>query len=177
MEASIRTRLVKWYGEPVVRYAEGRGIEVRVLKPSEKYKSASASLLRLGVDVDSWPAPPAGLFVVAERTVYLRWPSDMTLAHEFAHGLDCALGGGIYLSGYDTVIRGAFARSREYVTPYAGTGLDEFFAESVRAYIGVNDPRCSWPPVSRARLMECSPAMHDHIRDIFAGIGGGLAEI
>jgi len=42
-------------------------------------------LRRLASGVDDWPVPPAGLFVVEERTIYLRSTSPMTVAHEFAH--------------------------------------------------------------------------------------------
>ncbi len=123
---------------------------------------------RLGVDVDAWPVAPAGLFVVEERTVYLRSATPMTVAHEFAHGLDCALGGGVYRSGYDTAIRRAFARARAYVTPYAATGLDEYFAESLRAYVEVNDPHSPWPKATRTRLLALDEPMHEIVSDLFA---------
>jgi hypothetical protein len=121
----------------------------------------------LGVDVDAWPVPPAGLFVVEERAVYLRSASPMTVAHEFGHALDCALGGGVYRSGYDVEIRRAFAEAKEFVTPYAATGLDEYFAESVRAYVDVNDPKSPWPRATRGRLAELDPRMFREIASIF----------
>jgi len=93
------------FGEPALAYAAARRIRIVALSRAERYRDASPSLRRLGVDVDAWPVPPAGLFVVEERTVYLRSASPMTVAHEFAHGLDCALGGGVYRSGYDGTIR------------------------------------------------------------------------
>ena len=86
------------FGEPALRFALAGNVEVRVLKPRETYLCASVELARLHLDVDKWPAPPAGLFVVEERTVYLRSCSPMTIAHEFGHALDFVLGGGIYLS-------------------------------------------------------------------------------
>ncbi len=99
---------------------------VRPLKKGERYREVSPALRRLGLDVDAWPAPPAGLFVVEERTVYLRSRSPMTVAHEFGHAIDCALGGGIYLPGIESKIRQAFLAARSVVTPYAATGIDEY---------------------------------------------------
>lgn len=161
-------RALAHFGEPALRYAARRNVRIVPLEAAQRYCDASAALRRLAVDVDAWPVPPAGLFVVEERTVYLRSASPMTVAHEFGHALDCALGGGVYRSGYDLEIRRAFARAREFVTPYAATGLDEYFAESVRAYVEVNDARSPWPKATRARLAGIDPAMHLHIERIFA---------
>lgn len=156
------------FGEGALRYAARCGIRIVPLRAGERYADASAALQRLGVDVDAWPVPPAGLFVVEEKTVFLRTASPMTVAHEFGHALDCALGGGVYRSGYDSQIRAAFASAREYVTPYAATGLDEYFAESLRAYVGVNDPHSPWPRATRARLRKLDLAMHDVVERLFA---------
>jgi hypothetical protein len=156
------------FGEPALRFAAVRGIRIVPLETTQRYREASASLRRLGVDVDAWPVPPAGLFVVEERTVYLRSATPMTVAHEFAHGLDCALGGGVYRSGYDTAIRGAFARARAFVTPYAATGLDEYFAESLRAYVEVNDANSPWPKATRRRLHAVDLPMYAIVADLFA---------
>ncbi len=134
---------------------------VRPLKRGERYREVSPALRRLGIDVDAWPAPPAGLFVVEERTVYLRSRSPMTVAHEFGHAIDCALGGGIYLSGFDPKILRAFLDARQFVTPYAATGIDEYFAEAVRAYAGVNDLASPWPRATKARLIRVDPAMYE----------------
>ena len=145
------------------------GCSVRPLRAGEKYRDASKALQRLRVDVDAWPVPPAGLFVVEERTVYLRSLSAMTVGHEVAHAIDCALGGGVYRSGFDPKIRSAFAGARAFVTPYAACGLDEYFAESVRAYASVfNDAVSPWPAATRNRLRVCDPAMHEIVAEIFA---------
>jgi hypothetical protein len=154
------------FPDSIVRRVAGVGSTVRALKPRERYAEASSALRRLGIDVDAWPAPPAGLFVVEERTVYLRSRSPMTIAHEFGHAIDCALGGGIYLSGIDPKIRRAFLDARHFVTPYAATGIDEFFAEAVRAYAEVNDPASSWPPATKARLKRLDPAMYDIVESL-----------
>jgi hypothetical protein len=156
------------FGDDALRFAAARGVRIVLLQPAERYREASPALARLGVDVDGWPVPPAGLFVVEERTVFLRCASPMTVAHEFGHALDCALGGGVYRSGYDLAIREAFARTRRFVTPYAATGLDEYFAESVRAFVGINDAQSPWPDATRARLAEIDPAMHAFVQEIFA---------
>jgi len=164
---AIAQTLVR-FGDAALRYALARGIRIVTLLPEQRYAQASPALARLGVDVDAWPVPPAGLFVVEERTVFLRCPSPMTVAHEFAHALDCALGGGVYRSGYDVEIRAAFAAARAFVTPYAASGLDEYFAESVRAFVEVNDHDSPWPPATRARLARLDPRMHEFVRTLFA---------
>ncbi len=133
---------------------------VRPLKKGERYREVSPALRRLGIDVDAWSAPPGGLFVVEERTVYLRSRSPMTVAHEFGHAVYCALGGGIYLPGIESKIRQAFLAARSFVTPYAATGIDEYFAEAVRAYAEVNDPASPWPRATKTRLIRVDPAMY-----------------
>ena len=94
----------------------------------------------------------------------------MTDCHEAAHAFDCALGGGAYRSSTDANIRRAFSNARGFVTPYAASGLDEYFAESVRAYVGANDARCMWPAVNPERLKSLDPAMFAIVENIFAQI-------
>jgi hypothetical protein len=156
------------FGAPAIALALRRGTRVVSLRQGERYNDRSASLARLGVDVDAWPAPPAGLFVVEERTVYLRSQSPMTVAHEFGHALDCALGNGVYRSSVDPRLRALYSGARAFVTPYAASGLDEYFAESVRAYVDVNDPQSFWPRATRARLLRLDPGMHAYVEDLFA---------
>jgi hypothetical protein len=165
------------FGVPAVRYAIDADIRIVPLSPLQRYRDASASLRRLGVDVDAWPVPPAGLFVVEERAIYLRSASPMTVAHEFGHALDCALGGGIYRSSYDPQIRRAFHLAREYVTPYAASGLDEYFAESLRAYVEVNDAHSPWPKATRERLTAIDPAISAFIAALFAAEFRGAAVV
>jgi len=86
------------FGRDALVFARRHDVRVVPLHHAERYVRASPALTRMGVDVDAWPAPPAGLFVVEERSVYLRSRSPMTVAHEFGHALDCALGGGVYRS-------------------------------------------------------------------------------
>jgi hypothetical protein len=111
----------------VVRYVTAR-VAIRCLSPGQRYRDASPALRGMEIDVDAWPVPPAGLFVVPDQAMYLRRVTPMAVAHEFGHALDCALGGGVYRSGYDGRIRAAFAGTRDFVTPYAATGIDEYIA-------------------------------------------------
>jgi hypothetical protein len=154
------------YGEGVLDFAASRGVRIIPLSLGQRYRDTSPTLARIGIDVDAWPIPPAGLFIVEERAVYLRSRSPMTCAHEFGHALDCALGGGVYRSGYDSGIRNAFRSATGHVTPYAASGLDEYFAESARAWAGVNDPDSPWPPATRDRLLALDPAMHAIMGDL-----------
>jgi hypothetical protein len=132
------------FGAGALRVAASAGTRLVHLRVAERYGDRSPVLRRLASGVDDWPVPPAGLFVVEERTIYLRSTSPMTVAHEFAHALDCALGGGVYLSGIDPRIRRAFAETRAFVTPYAASGLDEYFAEAMRAWVEAHDARSPW---------------------------------
>src|SRR3982074_1818452 len=127
------------FGVGALRVAASAGVRLVHLRGREAYRDRSGRRRRLASGVDDWPVPPAGLFVVEERAVYLRSTSPMTVAHEFAHALDCALGGGVYLSGVDPRVRRAFAETRAFVTPYAASGLDEYFAEAMRAWVEAND--------------------------------------
>jgi len=155
------------FGIGALRVAASAGVRVVHLRPREAYRDRSRALRRLASGVDDWPVPPSGLFVVEERAVYLRSTSPMTVAHEFAHALDCALGGGVYLSGVDPRVRRAFRNARAFITPYAASGLDEYFAESLRAWVEANDPRSPWPRATRARLREIDPAIAAILDSIF----------
>ena len=152
----------------LLAYAIDHGVRIYPLHAAQSYRDASPALLRLGIDVDSWPVPPAGLFVVEERCIYVRSHSPMTIAHEFGHAIDCALGGGVYFSGIDTSIRAAFAAAKQFVTPYAATGIDEYFAESLRAYVEANDPASPWPRATRERLKRVDHTMFSIVRAILA---------
>jgi hypothetical protein len=155
------------FGAGALAYALRSSIRILLLRPAELYREASPALARLGIDVDAWPAPPAGLFVVEERALFLRSRSPMTVAHEFGHALDCALGGGVYRSGIDPQVRGLFANARTFVTPYAATGVDEYFAESLRAYVEANDSASPGPRATRARLRHGDPGMHEYVEMLF----------
>lgn len=156
------------FGAKAIGFALRSRTRIVPLAAGQRYENASPALKRLAVDVDAWPAPPAGLFVVEERTVYLRSRSPMTVAHEFAHALDCALGGGVYRSSIDLEVRRLFSDATAFVTPYAATGTDEYFAESMRAYVEANDPASFWPRATRARLRRIDPQMYDYVTELFA---------
>lgn len=156
------------FGDGALRCALDGGISIAPLAKGEGYCIASPALARLGIDVDAWPAPPAGLFVVEERTVYLRSRSPMTVAHEFGHALDCALGGGIYRSGVDLTLRRLFTNATAFVTPYAATGIDEYFAEALRAYVEVNDATSHWPRATKLRLRKIDPQLYEYVDCLFA---------
>jgi hypothetical protein len=155
------------FGPGALAFAASSGIRVLVLAEPERYRDHSPALRRLGIDVDAWPAPPAGLFVVEERRVLLRSLGAMTVAHEFGHALDCALGGGTYRSSVDPAIRRAYSRAKAFVTPYAASGIDEYFAEAMRAHIGANDPASPWPDATRERLRTVDPEMARIVARLF----------
>ncbi len=155
------------FGANAIAFALAHGTRIVPLAGGQRYDDASPALKRLAVDVDAWPAPPAGLFVVEERTVYLRSHSPMTVAHEFGHALDCALGGGVYRSSIDPQVRRLFAAATAYVTPYAATGTDEYFAEALRAYVEANDPASFWPRATKARLRKVDPMLYQYIERLF----------
>jgi hypothetical protein len=163
---AIATTLER-FGADALRFALARQTRVAPLQRGERYREASPALARLGIDVDNWPAPPAGLFVVEERTVYLRSPSAMTVAHEFGHALDCALGAGVYRSGIDPQLRRLFINARGFITPYAATGIDEYFAEGLRAFVEANDPTSHWPRATKARLEAIDPEMFAYVEQLF----------
>ncbi len=155
------------FGSGALRFALDSGTRVAPLRRGERYREASPALARMGIDVDMWPAPPAGLFVVEERTVYLRSRSAMTVAHEFGHALDCALGGGVYRSGIDPKLRALYTAGTQFVTPYAASGIDEYFAEGLRAYVEVNDRASHWPRATKARLKNIDPGLYEYVERLF----------
>ncbi|HVA29618.1 MAG TPA: hypothetical protein VNF68_15655, partial [Candidatus Baltobacteraceae bacterium] len=91
----------------ILELLSAKGTRVVPLGKGVKYRDASPALKRMGIDVDNWACPPAGLFVVEERSVYARSCSAMTIAHETGHAIDCALGDGVYWSGFTPEVRAA----------------------------------------------------------------------
>lgn len=171
----VKSVLEQYYPKSAIRYLERAETKFIALQEHQKYADASPALRRLAVNLDGWPLPPAGLFVVEERTVYLRSTSAMTVCHEAGHALDCALGSGLYLSGVDSRIRRAFALATAFVTPYAASARDEYFAEAVRAWVGANDNPCLWPRVTRERLESLDPRMGEIVANLFAEIDAQYA--
>jgi hypothetical protein len=171
----VKSVLERYYPKSVIRCLEKAETKFIALQERQKYADASFALRRLAVNVDGWPIPPAGLFVVEERTVYLRSTTAMTVCHEAGHALDCALGGGFYLSGVDPRIRRAFASATAFVTPYAASACDEYFAEAVRAWTGANDDLSLWPRATRERLQSVDPRMAEIVANLFAEIDAKYA--
>jgi hypothetical protein len=66
------------FGTGALRVAASAGTQLVHLRVAERYRDRSPVLRRLASGVDDWPVPPAGLFVVEERTIYLRSTSPMT---------------------------------------------------------------------------------------------------
>jgi hypothetical protein len=63
-----------------------------------------------------------------------------------------------------------FAAATAFVTPYAASVCNEYFAESVRAWIGANDPHSLWPNVSKERLATVDPRMCHIVSQLFAQV-------
>lgn len=161
--------LDKHIPQSLQKFLEDAGTKI-VLLGATKYNVASPMLSELSFSVDDWPAPPAGLFVIAEKTVYVRIVSAMTIVHELGHALDAALGNGVYASGINPMLKTAYNKSLGFVTPYAASGLDEFFAENFRAYMNVNDAASIWPKVSPERLKQFSPTVSAFFEQTLATI-------
>ena len=171
-DASARAKIEGYFeslGIDVCAVLAAFGARFIVLEEGQGFSDVSPVLRRIVAGVDNWPIPPAGLAIVEERTVILRSLSPMTFFHETMHLIDMALGGGVYLSGIDPRIRRAFASATAFVTPYAASACDEFFAESARAFWGHvgNDEHSLWPRATRERLQQLDPKMYEIIRAIF----------
>lgn len=154
-------------GEDVCDVLADFGGRIVVLKEGQRFSEVSPVLRRIVAGVDAWPIPPAGLFVVEERTVYLRSLSPMAIAHELMHMVDAALGGGVYLSGVDPRIRRAFTSATAFCTPYAASACDEYWAESARAWVSINDAHSLWPRATRERLQSVDERMYAIVKQIF----------
>lgn len=155
------------YGSAALTKAYDHGVRITILQPHETYLHHSNALRRLAIDVDTWTTPPAGLFIVEERAMLLRRASAMTIAHEFGHAIDCTLGGGIYRSSIDPQLLRAFASAQRWITPYAATRIDEYFAEAMRAYINANDSSSHWPRATRERLASYDPTLYRYVDELF----------
>jgi hypothetical protein len=143
------------FGERALAFAANRGVRIIVVPGGRAFTQCSAAVAALVPDIDRWQAPPAGLFVLEERLILLRAGAlRMAAAHEFAHALDslAATKPRSYYSFENAEVRAAFSSAKGFINEYAASGLDEYFAESVRAYVEVNDDRSSWLPLTRKAL-------------------------
>ena len=158
------------FGSDALRRAVAAGIRIKIVPPGRAFTQCSRSVASLVPDIDRWAAPPAGLFVLEERLVLLRHGAlRMAAAHEFGHALDAILAARprSYYSFETSAIRNAFASAHSFVNEYAASGLDEYFAESVRAYVEVNDDRSQWLPLTRDDLARCDPTMYALVEELF----------
>jgi hypothetical protein len=168
--AALR-RVLGSFGEAALACACKAGVTICIVPAEIRFSEASASVARCVPGIDDWSAPPSGLFVVEDRRVLLRDRAlSMTAAHEFAHALDASLAARAksYYSFENEELRYYFATATGYVNEYAASGLDEYFAESVRAYVEVNDPACAWLPLTRQDLFLRDPRMFALVERLFA---------
>ena len=158
------------YGERVLSAAMRRGFTIAIVPEGQPFASFSSSVARCAPGIDKWAAPPSGLFVVDEKRILLRpHAMRMTAAHEFAHALDALLARKprSYFSYESEELRYYFATATGFVNEYAASSLDEYFAESMRAYVEVNDERCAWLPLTRQDLYLRDPRMFALIERLF----------
>jgi hypothetical protein len=164
-------RALSAFGDAALNLARSAGVRIHIVAAGVRFSQASASVARCVPGIDEWEAPPSGLFVVEDRTVLLRDRAlHMTAAHEFAHALDAALAARArsYYSFESEELRYYFSTATGYVNEYAASGLDEYFAESIRAYVEVNDPACAWLPLTRQDLFLRDPRMFALVDRLFA---------
>lgn len=164
-------RVLAAFGVAALKRAATAGTTIAIIPKGGRFRDFSASVDRSLPEVDTWFAPPSGLFVVDERRVLLREGAlRMTAAHEFGHALDAALAqrSHSYFSFESEELRYYFATATGFVNEYASTGLDEYFAESVRAYVEINDARCAWLPLTRQDLYLRDPRMFALVERLFA---------
>lgn len=167
--ADMARQIIDRYPPHLRSLVDEMGIRTVLIGPFLKYREYSKRLRRLRVD--GWQKPPLGVFVAAERALYVLYPSPAVVAHEYAHAIDCALGGGDYFSVAHAGVRRAFRAAHKrnaFVTPHAGTGVDEYFAEGMRAMIDVDDHPHAVPAVSSARLRGLDPALFSILEAIFS---------
>jgi hypothetical protein len=84
VRAAIESTLRR-FGPGAARVAYAAGIRIVALRRKDGYRDQSRALRRLAAGVDDRPIPPAGLFIVEERTTYLRSFSPMTVAPELVY--------------------------------------------------------------------------------------------
>jgi hypothetical protein len=167
-------RALAAFGEKALAAVVAGGVCIAIVPERERYAEFSRVVARLVPGIDDWSAPPSGLFVVEEKRILLRDRAlTMTVAHEFAHALDAVLARKprSYFSYESEELRRCFATTAGFVNEYAASALDEYFAESVRAYLEVNDSHCAWLPLTRFELKARDPKMFALIEKLFSEFG------
>src|SRR5579872_1014563 len=158
------------FGVEALALAVRGGVRIKIVPSGRHFARCSPAVAALVPDIDRWQAPPAGLFVLEERLVLLRAGAlRMAAAHEFAHALDALLAARqrSYFSFESEDIRSAYASASGFVNEYAASGLDEYFAESVRAYLEINDDRSCWLPLTRKMLFTRDARMFQIVDALF----------
>lgn len=158
------------YGLAALQLAADGAVHIVIVPHGRRFAQCSRSVAALVPDIDHWQSPPAGLFVLEERLLLLRGCAlRMAAAHEFAHALDAVLAERprSYYSFESAEVRESFAAATGFVNEYAASGLDEYFAECVRAYVEVNDDASSWLPLTRHDLFTRDPKMFVVIDRLF----------
>ncbi|HET9342954.1 MAG TPA: hypothetical protein VFO25_08585 [Candidatus Eremiobacteraceae bacterium] len=158
------------FGENALAAAVAGDVHISIVPERKRYAEFSRAVARLVPGIDDWSAPPSGLFVVEEKRILLRDRAmTMTVAHEFAHALDAVLAKKprSYFSYESEELRRCFATTAGFVNEYAASALDEYFAESVRAYLEINDSHCAWLPLTRFDLKARDPKMFALIEKVF----------
>ena len=164
-------RALAAFGVAALKAAVNAGVRITIVPDDRRFAEYSSAVAKLVPGIDAWSAPPSGLFVVEERRVLLRNRAmAMTAAHEFAHALDAVLATRprSYYSYESEELRYYFATATGFVNEYAASGLDEYFAESVRAYLEINDACCAWLPLTRQDLFLRDPRMFALVERLFA---------
>ena len=175
MASTIDAILEKYIPPSICAFLAERGTKIIVVSGANAFCNASPALQSLGARVDDWPTPPAGLFVVSERTLYIRQVSAMTVVHELGHAFDLALGGDVYSTCANSNLRALYADETNFITPYAASAIDEWFAESFRAMCEANDDHSLWPRATRVRLRRST--IHATMVALFESFGVATDEV
>jgi len=155
------------YPSHIIKLVVRHNIKIRPLFPYETYREVSAFLAD---NLSTAREDAHGLFSRKEDTIYLRSIDKVTIVHEFAHAIDLCLGKEKGYENYNSLkddkIGYAFMRG-EWINSYAGESLDEFFAESVRAYFDINISDCPFQAYKKD-LIKKSPSMFKYIEDLMS---------
>ena len=143
------------------------GGSIYALGRTGSYVRASKTLRDLKINPAYWGVTPSGMYIQAERTVYVHDVAEGVIAHEIGHMVDAFFGKGPYLSASDVTLRSAYDAARSFVSYYSACGIDEFVAEGFRSMLSFD--LAAFPPTSPERLKECSPYLYDLLDGIFTG--------
>jgi len=160
---------LKKFGSSLLQEAARADIRFCLLREMPGMATLSATLCDRATALDEWPQDEAGYFSPHERMIYLRSLSPVLLAREFGHAVDYALGGGKFYSEMDDAIRSAFRNAYWFVSSWAGSSVADYFAESLRFYIGIDQRQCRWFNVSRATLQRVDPTMYGILTNLVTG--------